>query len=840
MPGAVPMPDRARVRRAIECRTIMRWLTAAAGSIVCFTFVALGTFVPLRDAAGIEYIFVAPTAGALLTVSAIAVFALAALYASVSAVVARRAPDSIVEARSGRWLAPVTGVAALALGILPAVPGVGDHASPAAYFLYDLRWWWIAALGAWTAVRLDQLIGNPLAGRVRRIRHWSPASRLLLMDALLFAVAITWAIVTTPLLRFDGVILGDEPKYFRFCEIWYQGGGLDISQKALFADEPLDAPPRVLKTAGLLVRGIFDDARELTSDLRAFAARPLSFRWNRAKGGSNFVAGKHGGIYQVHQPGLSAVLFPAYFLDRYLFGLQRGHQGEFPFELVMSNVLMLLIYGACAVAMFRLLRNVLGSDALAAIWAAIALLMLPMTAFAFQFYPELPALLVVLLVSNYVLFHAPASGRAAAAAAGAAATGIVWFHPRFLLVSLCLTIAGFVTTRAAMRTTFAAAATVMLLTVGAYDYHVTGSWLPTAIWDANDVVTMNVAGVPLNLIAYLFHPRWGVLPHAPVLLLALPGLFVLARSSMRQAMFIAVMGFALGVPAAGHTLTAAGTTPGRLVVAVVPLFIVPVAILVRRFWSSPAMRVTAAFLVLLSLDAAVAYNRSHIKPVGVLRDPSLSGWKPNLAFPFVRDDVWGASRANFILFLAFIGALAGCSIWALVRARRSRVPPIPQRWWVPAGIAVLFIGISTAATAANGSWVSHDYLIDAARAHRDAARALVALDRCRLCFTSRSTAIDWTRLDPNPARALRVDVAVRHRVARVHTSIEGDGRSASFGRVRIDFGDRTVTPAIGIVDDHHFEHTYGSAGTYSLVVWLQLRDGTVRIDRRSVTVTDEG
>src|SRR5262249_38472037 len=206
----------------------------------------------------------------------------------------------------------------------------------------------------------------------------------------------------------------------------------------------------------------------------------------------------------------------------------------FPSELVMTNVMLLLVYGAAAVALFRLLRRALGSELLAMVWAAIALVTLPSAAFPFQFYPELPALLMILLCSLYAMFAAPETGRGTAAAFGAATAFLAWLHPRFLLVSIVILAIGAARTEAARRRILIVAAGAVYFSLGAFDYRVTGSWLPTALWDASRPnEAMHPVAVPLNLLGYAFHRTWGLAPHAPILLASVPGLVMLARQSWR-------------------------------------------------------------------------------------------------------------------------------------------------------------------------------------------------------------------------------------------------------------------------------------------------------------------
>src|SRR5712675_1686314 len=102
----------------------------------------------------------------------------------------------LAEATSGRWLAPLAAIGVVALGILPAVPGVGERASVVGYFLYDLRWWWAIVLAALALARADRLVGAPLGGIARGIAGWSPAARLLLLDSTLFIAVVGWAVST--------------------------------------------------------------------------------------------------------------------------------------------------------------------------------------------------------------------------------------------------------------------------------------------------------------------------------------------------------------------------------------------------------------------------------------------------------------------------------------------------------------------------------------------------------------------------------------------------------------------------------------------------------------------
>jgi hypothetical protein len=283
---------------------------------------------------------------------------------------------------------------------------------------------------------------------------------------------------------------------------------------------------------------------------------------------------------------------------------------------------------------------------------------------------------------------------------------------------------------------------------------------------------------------------------------------------------------------AGHTLIAAGTTPDRLVVAVTPLLIWPVAVLAKRFWSSYAVRIATVALGVLSLDAGRAYNWSHSKQFGLLRDVSLSGWKPNLGFPDIRGETWGVSQANFVLFLCLLLLVLGFSGLAFIRSKRKEDPAptwdpavakgnISRRWLIPVlTVATLIVGFS-AATSANADWTHPLYLLDDGVARAAAVRAVVAVDRC-FCFTSARGHTDWATMGPNSARNVAVDMSQDGLNLSVLVLVQGDGKAPAFGRLRVEFGDGEETTWQGIFAERRVVHTYRRTGTYPVKVWFQL------------------
>src|SRR5262249_13898608 len=231
----------------------------------------------------------------------------------------------------------------------------------------------------------------------------------------------------------------------------------------------------------------------------------------------------------------------------------------------------LATYGLCALVVFRLLRRALADDRLACLWAGVAAVTMPTTAFAFQLYPELVASVLIVTATTYALFATEPSNAEASLTATASAA-LVWLPPRFLLVSVTLAVLGLWRSPARARPGFAIAYALTFGSVLAFQYRVTGSFLPTAMYDvASPEGSVNPAAIPVNLAAYALDRHWGLIPNAPILLLVCPGMAFLARSSPRDAAALLAIGLSLAVTAAGHSVSAAGTTPGRLVLAVVPL-----------------------------------------------------------------------------------------------------------------------------------------------------------------------------------------------------------------------------------------------------------------------------
>src|SRR4029077_21123256 len=99
------------------------------------------------------------------------------------------------------------------------------------------------------------------------------------------------------------------------------------------------------------------EIRSLASDAVTYLHDP-SHQFNVAlhhDGG--FLDGKAGGLYQVHNPGVSLLMLPAYLVDRTFVPIQPGSPAQWPSSLHAVNTLFLLIYAGWTILLFRFLQQ---------------------------------------------------------------------------------------------------------------------------------------------------------------------------------------------------------------------------------------------------------------------------------------------------------------------------------------------------------------------------------------------------------------------------------------------------------------------------------------------------
>jgi len=610
------------------------------------------------------------------------------------------------------------------------------------YVIVDMRWWWGVLVALWLVRNVDVRLGAGWRSRIARV-DLARANLRWLPELSIAAITIAWAYFGTPYLRADGATIGDEPKYVRYCETLYQGLGFEISQIKPLSDLPPDFRPQLWRNIATLARMLPGELRSLAADAVLYVRDP-SHQFNVARhreGG--FIDGKHGGMYQVHNPGMSLLMFPAYYIDRTVQPIQAGSPRQWPGHMYAVNTLFLGVYAAWTILMFRFLRRCGASTAIAWVVGLVSLLVMPASAFPYQYYPELAAGLFISAVAAHILFGD--ERRTARSFFFGLLTGyLLWLHVRFSIEVLALAIGAMVLWRGQWPrlVAFLAGAAIPVALFSLYVYRITGSALPSAVWSAEGSgENFNFVGMIKNTSGYLVDQDWGLFAHSPVFLLALPGYWWMARQKPRIVFLCALVFIALLAPSAGKTLVQ--TTPMRLIVAAIPLGAVPlIAMLERR---SRAVLTAFWLFTIVSLDTALSYNLHHLRSGGdTLVDWSFSGWKFNLLFPYDSRQPWHVSTGNGLLlvfWLAVVVALLAAP--ALIEWQRAGgSPPRQDIRWIRRPIAqafaavVVFVLLGTAGSAMTREWTLPKYLPPVPEAAQRAAWKLDDIGTCTFCIWS--------------------------------------------------------------------------------------------------------
>ena len=193
-----------------------------------------GAFLTLESGGGgLEQIFVSSSLGSLAAAlfAAPAVLYLAHLLIRRTAM-RRGAIDLAPFSREDvAWTAPLLLCWTSVLPLLLVALGVRVF-SVVSFLIVDLRWWWTPLVFCVAGVGVYNRLNGPVPTGVRPLwglTSTSPWPRWRFApEAALVALCALWVIASTPNLRFTGGTHGDEPKYLRYCENFYQGYGLEI------------------------------------------------------------------------------------------------------------------------------------------------------------------------------------------------------------------------------------------------------------------------------------------------------------------------------------------------------------------------------------------------------------------------------------------------------------------------------------------------------------------------------------------------------------------------------------------------------------------------------------
>jgi hypothetical protein len=276
--------------------------------------------------------------------------------------------------------------------------------------------------------------------------------------------------------------------------------------------------------------------------------------YDRMPGGARRADGRP---FPTHSAGLSVLVAPFYAL--------LGRAG---------GVLLLSLLAAFLALLVRDLarRTGAGEDAALVAWAAAA--GPPVLYYTAFLYTEVAVALCLALALRLLLV---APGPGAAAGAALALSALPWLHVRMALASAAVGLFAAARLRGRARLAFLFAAGGMAAAWAAYHYWVFATLSPFARYGGTTPGPM-LRRTPLRTLFGLFlDGSYGLLPWAPVFLLALAGLPLLLGRGRRDRWALALAGLGVLLPVLGWRNWWGFSPPARFVVPLVPVLALAVA-----------------------------------------------------------------------------------------------------------------------------------------------------------------------------------------------------------------------------------------------------------------------
>ncbi|HEY5908605.1 MAG TPA: hypothetical protein VIZ31_11220, partial [Vicinamibacteria bacterium] len=324
---------------------------------------------------------------------------------------------------------------------------------------------------------------------------------------------------------------GNEPKYLRMAVALGHRLSLDVEPVSASLEElqPLPLGVSASGAAASLVRESSDMLGALVQGPRAVGREAIrATRITRQT-----VGGKDGGVFHVLAPGPSLLLAPTLRVDRAL-NLRQGTPGRLAVSVLLMNALGALL----VMAVFQLARDATGRPGLAATLAFAFGLLPPFLFYFFQFYPEMPGALVFAVVVRLFFLCDRLSPRAAWGAGLLLAT-LPWLHQKFLPLWLVLTASALAWRifrgqgRRHELLALLAPQAVSLYLTALYNFGITGSVRPDALFLAWGPEGVTSARLGQGLLGLWLDARYGLLPMVPVFALGFAGPFLGSAAGTR-------------------------------------------------------------------------------------------------------------------------------------------------------------------------------------------------------------------------------------------------------------------------------------------------------------------
>ncbi|PYQ46958.1 MAG: hypothetical protein DMF78_24990 [Acidobacteria bacterium] len=500
------------------------------------------------------------------------------------------------------------------------------------------------------------------AARLPRLRLPAPGAVSLALMAFL-----AYALLTPESARHWDGHPGNEPKTLRMAVALGHGLSLDVEgvSAGMEALAPRPLPVAAREAAATLARESSRMIEALAHGPRAVGAGAIrATRITRQT-----IRGKEGGVYTVLAPGPSLLLAPVLRLDRAL-NLRRGTPGRLGLTVLVWNALA----AALVAAVFLLARDGGAGRGAAATIAALAGLLPPLVFYAYQFYPEMLGALALAVALRAILLR-PWTGARQAAQLGLLLACLPWLHQKFLPVWVLLAamavvraVDALVSLRALLALLVPQAVSAWL--VALYNFAITGSVRPDALYLAWGPAGVATARWGQGLLGLLLDARYGLLPYMPILVCALAG-WLLPGASRRLRWGIAPAFIYYATVAAADNWSGAVCNLGRYVMPVVPyaaalVALVLVVALARRGVLAVLLALAAWSAILgvaLWRDPHAANDCALLLAKSAIADASV--YVPNL---FIRSWSDGAPGL-WARIAAWILLAAGLAAWVRLCAR---------------------------------------------------------------------------------------------------------------------------------------------------------------------------
>jgi hypothetical protein len=425
-----------------------------------------------------------------------------------------------------------------------------------------------------------------LAWRWPRLRIPAPGAA-----AIGFLAFLGYALLSPPWAREWDNHPGNEPKTLRMAVALGHGLTVDVEgvSAAMEQLEPMPLGQALARTAGTL-------SSESAAMLEALVRGPQAVGARAIRAGRitrQTIAGKNGGVFHVLAPGPSALLAAALRLDRAL-NLRAATPGRLAVTLLFWNALA----AALVAALFLLLQDATGRPGLAALLAAGFALTPPFVFYFYQFYPEMLGALGLTLALRVLVFE-PWWTRRTGCWLGLLLATLPWLHQKFLPVwgvlvlwAVARAVSQMVTLPTLLGLLIPQAATLYLTAL--YNFAITGSVRPDALFLAWGPAGVTTARAGQGLLGLLLDARYGILPYAPLYLLAAGGLLLGRTARLRLALPAALV-YYLTVASADNW-SGAVCNLGRYFMPVAPYAVALAAVALVRVLDRPGARTLALAL----------------------------------------------------------------------------------------------------------------------------------------------------------------------------------------------------------------------------------------------------